>query len=104
MQVKTITYQRVLNLGEYNSKRLELYADVKEGGDPDVETTKLMQQVEEKIREDIEKSIVQRIENLRALERALKAEIAELRTETEQLRAEKSQLSPNAISETETNF
>ena len=95
MQVKTVTYQRVLNLGEYNSKRLELYADVKEGEDSEAATRKLMLEVEEKIREDIEKSIVQKIENLRALERELRAEVTGLRTEIEQLRAEKAQLSPN---------
>jgi hypothetical protein len=34
MKIKTITYQRVKNLGNHESKRLEMIADVSDGEDP----------------------------------------------------------------------
>ncbi|MCC5623256.1 hypothetical protein [Nostoc sp. CHAB 5715] len=47
MVIKNITYQRVLNLGNYESKRLELSAKVLEGDDPNEETSRLMEMVEQ---------------------------------------------------------
>lgn len=41
MRIKTISYQAVKNLGNYESERLEASADVEEGEDPDDAVLKL---------------------------------------------------------------
>ncbi|MFN6515687.1 MAG: hypothetical protein RMY29_014495 [Nostoc sp. CreGUA01] len=92
MQIKTISYQRVLNLGNYESKRLELYAEVLEGEDPDVATTKLIEKVESKIREEVESGIVERIEKLKTQEWELQAQVKELKTQFQELRRANAQL------------
>jgi hypothetical protein len=46
MKIKTISYQRVVNLGNYESKRLELFAEVQEGEDEEVAISALMEKVE----------------------------------------------------------
>ncbi|WP_414579613.1 hypothetical protein [Anabaena sp. CCY 9402-a] len=76
MQIKTITYQRVLNLGNYESKRLEMTAEIYEGDDLEFETTFLMEMVERKIREDATKKVEEEI-------RLLRKELRQLREEQE---------------------
>ncbi|MBD2388819.1 hypothetical protein [Cylindrospermum sp. FACHB-282] len=68
-QIKLITYQRVLNLGNYESKRLELQAEVMEGEDPEEAVYRLMEQVERQIREPQEDQI---IKNIRQLQKEVK--------------------------------
>ena len=46
MNIKTISYQRVKNLGNYESERLEATADVPEGEDPRVCFVRLKRYVE----------------------------------------------------------
>ncbi len=60
MKVKTITYQRVLNLGNYESKRLEMTIEVDAPQKiAEVECSKLMESVEWKIREDASREVVE---------------------------------------------
>ncbi|MEH2445802.1 MAG: hypothetical protein V7K18_08460 [Nostoc sp.] len=65
MAIKNITYQRVINLGNYESKRLELSAEVLEGDDPNEEASRLMEMVDRKIREDVSTKIEEEIRQLR---------------------------------------
>ncbi|MCC5627928.1 hypothetical protein [Nostoc sphaeroides] len=71
MAIKNITYQRVLNLGNYESKRLELSEEVFEGDDVEESISRVMEMVERKIREDaaikFEQEIRQRKKELREL-------------------------------------
>lgn len=75
MKVTTITYQRVLNLGDYNSARLEKTALADEYEDHEVATQSLIENVERQIREEnIHKRLDQEI-------RDRKKELASLMTE-----------------------
>lgn len=74
MQFKTISYKRILNLGNYESKHLELSADIHEGDDLDAETSRLMEVVERKIREDVTQKIELEIQELRRELREMKKE------------------------------
>lgn len=74
MQIKTITYQRVLNLGNYESKRLEMTAEIDEGDDLEFETSFLMEMVERKVREDAQKAIEEELRQLRQELRDLRKE------------------------------
>lgn len=51
MKIKSISYQRVVNLGSYESKRLELFAEIEEGEDEEVAISALMEKVERKVSE-----------------------------------------------------
>ncbi|MEH2050909.1 hypothetical protein [Nostoc sp.] len=84
MKIKTISYHRVINLGNYESKRLELFAEVEEGEDPEAAISSLAELVERKARESFE---------LIFDVRELKRERRELSKEVEQLKAEKDKLS-----------
>ncbi|WP_138504043.1 hypothetical protein [Nostoc sp. PA-18-2419] len=64
MQVKTISYKRVLNLGSYENKHLEISCEVFEGEDDEETVSLLMEKVERKIRESQEKGIVTQIQTL----------------------------------------
>jgi hypothetical protein len=76
MKIKTITYQRVLNLGNYESKRLEMTAEIPEGDDVESATSSLMELVERKIREDSEQEIRRTIRELKNQLLKLNEEIA----------------------------
>ncbi|MEH2270101.1 MAG: hypothetical protein V7K68_16945 [Nostoc sp.] len=83
MQIKSISYHRVINLGNYESKRLELFAEVQEGEDPETAISSLAELVERKARESFE--LIFDIKEL-------KRERRELSKEVEQLKAEKDKL------------
>lgn len=85
-----ITYQRVLNLGDYNSKRLELSEEVLEGDDEEEAISRVMEKVERKIREDVSTKIEQEI-------RQLKKELRELQTEYDMLKNQKENLQQIAL-------
>lgn len=85
MQFKTITYQRVLNLGNYESKRLEMTADIGENDDYEAATGILMKTVEQKLREDASKEFRKQILDLEARKENLLDEIAKLKDELKQL-------------------
>lgn len=73
MAIKNITYQRVINLGNYESKRLELSEEVFEGDDAEESISRVMEMVERKIREDtftkLEEEIRQRRKELREIKK-----------------------------------
>lgn len=83
MQIKSISYHRVINLGNYESKRLELFAEVQEGEDPETAISSLAELVERKARESFE---------LIFDNRELKKQRAKLSKEVERLKAEKDKL------------
>ncbi|AFZ59392.1 hypothetical protein H6G54_00745 [Anabaena cylindrica FACHB-243] len=74
MTIKTITYKRILNLGNYESKHLELSCEVDEYDDPEIEMSRLMELVERKIREEADNKIEQELAAGRKLLREVKAE------------------------------
>jgi hypothetical protein len=76
MRIKTITYRRVLNLGNYESKHLEMTAEIPEGDDVEAATSSLMELVERKIREDAETTIRQTIRELKKELLKIEEEIA----------------------------
>ncbi|MEG3436521.1 hypothetical protein V0288_05265 [Pannus brasiliensis CCIBt3594] len=45
MQIKTITYKRIKNLGNYQSETLEMTAEIGENESPDRVTEELMRKV-----------------------------------------------------------
>ncbi|MBD2197930.1 MULTISPECIES: hypothetical protein [Calothrix] len=75
MEIKTISYQRVLNLDNYESKRLEMFAELHPGDDIDSETSALMETVERKIRENAAKKYEDEINILQQQLSDLKQEI-----------------------------
>ena len=85
MAIKTITYQRVLNLGNYESKRLELSAEVLEGDDPDEKISRLMEKVERKIREDAAIEINKEMSILESNRTRLISEVYALNVELKKL-------------------
>lgn len=89
MKITTITYQRVLNLYDYNSKRLEHSAEVLEGEDPEEETSKLMQFVERKIREDVSTKVEEEIKERTRKLRELIKECEQVKSSLESLKPEK---------------
>lgn len=72
--IKTITYKRILNLGNYESKHLELAYELDEFEEPEAEISRLMEVVERKIREDQAQPIREEIDALLQELRAVKAE------------------------------
>lgn len=77
MTVKTITYKRILNLGNYESKHLEMSANIDDGESEEFineECSRLMDLVESKIREEASIKIEEDIASARKLLRELKAE------------------------------
>ncbi|MBG1240996.1 hypothetical protein [Nostoc sp. NZL] len=84
MAIKNITYQRVINLGNYESKRLELSAEILEGEGEEEAISRLMEMVERKVREDtftkVEEEIRQRRKELRELNKEYEAVKSALET------------------------
>ena len=50
--IKTIAYKRILNIGNYESKHLEITYELGEGEEPGLQISTVMEIVERKIRED----------------------------------------------------
>jgi len=76
--IKTIAYNRILNLGNYESKHLEITYELGEGEEPGLQISTMMEMVERKIREDQAIQIVEEIAALRHELRQLKTEHREL--------------------------
>jgi hypothetical protein len=76
--IKTIAYKRILNMGNYESKHLEITYELGEGEEPGLQISTVMEMVERKIREDQAISIVEEIADLRHGLRQLKTEYREL--------------------------
>lgn len=81
MEIKTFTYQRVLNLGNYESKRLEMSADIRQDEDADEQISLLMQKVERKIREEAHLLIELEIDQAHKELRELKSELRQIKRE-----------------------
>ena len=96
MKVTTITYQRVLNLGDYNSCRLEKTALADEFVDHHEEATqRLIESVERQIHDNtIHKQVDKEIATREKLLADLKAEYAKLSKQVELLKAEQASLLP----------
>ncbi|MBE9210420.1 hypothetical protein IQ244_28735 [Nostoc sp. LEGE 06077] len=101
MQIKTITYQRVLSLGNYESKRLEMTAEVEPFDNLDAATETLMKIVERKIREEKEVDIVARIKTLEEKASNLRQEISYLEEKLSELKNEQDKLTPLESSDNE---
>lgn len=86
MQVKTISYKRVLNLGNYENKHLELSSEVFEGEDDEEAISRLMEKVERKIREPREKEIVTQIQTLESRVNSLQEQISHLQERLNELK------------------
>jgi predicted Zn-dependent peptidase len=76
--IKTIAYKRVLNIGNYESKHLEVTYELGEGEEPGFQISTVMEMVERKIREDQAIPIVEEIAALRHELRQLETEHREL--------------------------
>jgi hypothetical protein len=63
--IKTIAYKRILNIGNYESKHLEITYELGEGEEPGLQISTVMEMVERKIREDQAIPIVEEIAALR---------------------------------------
>ncbi|MEH2377277.1 hypothetical protein [Nostoc sp.] len=100
MKVTTITYQRVLNLGDYNSARLEKTAQADEYEDQEVATQNLIESVERQIHEEqIYKQIDKEIRDRKKELTALKVEYAALSKQIELLKADQHPIQPNLTEE-----
>ncbi len=64
MKYKTITYQRVLNLGNYENKKLELSAELDDGEDVHEAFSELQETTESQIRSELLTKIEIRIKEL----------------------------------------
>ena len=83
MKIKTISYHRVVNLGNYESKRLELFAEVQEGEDPEAAISSLAELVERKAKESFE--LIFDIKELKRERRELSLEVERLKAEKDKL-------------------
>ncbi|WGV25942.1 hypothetical protein [Halotia branconii] len=85
MQIKTISYKRIFNAGNYESKHLEMFAEVYEEDDIETETSHLMETVERKIREDASEQLKQELSELKKERRKLLEAIEQLQKEKDKL-------------------
>lgn len=72
MLFKSVSYKRILNIGNYESKHLEMLIEVHEEENIEEKTSLLMELVERKIREDAAQKIKLEIEELKSEIRDLK--------------------------------
>ncbi|MDZ8134377.1 MAG: hypothetical protein RM049_03635 [Nostoc sp. DedQUE04] len=87
MQVTTITYQRVLNLGDYNSCRLEKTAVIPDDyEDEEIATQNLIESVEHQIHEEnIHNQLDKEIRDRKKELTALSLEVESLKNELQRL-------------------
>ncbi|OCQ98972.1 hypothetical protein BCD64_23320 [Nostoc sp. MBR 210] len=85
MQIKTISYERVLNLGNYENKKMALFAEVLEGEDPEEAISRLADTVERKIRESVNSEYQRQMLKLEADKERLAEQVANLKAELKQL-------------------
>ncbi|BAY08606.1 hypothetical protein [Calothrix sp. NIES-2098] len=105
MQLKSISYKRVLNLGNYENKHLELFGEVAQGDDEDEAILHLMELVERNIRSQIGKEFQKQILDLEAKRNQLDDQVYNLKREIaklEQTKAELEKLQPSQDNSTTT--
>ncbi|MBD2435838.1 hypothetical protein [Nostoc sp. FACHB-110] len=83
MEIKTISCERVISLGNYESRRLQLGAEIAPGEDVEAAITSLVELVERKSREKYD---------LILDSRELRQEVKQLQQQVAQLKAEKDKL------------
>ncbi|MDZ8083420.1 MAG: hypothetical protein RMX35_30690 [Nostoc sp. DcaGUA01] len=76
MEIKTITFKRVLNIGNFENKHLELSAQLGDGENDEEAISLLMEKVERKLREPREKEIVTQIQALESRSNHLRERIS----------------------------
>ncbi|MFN6499801.1 MAG: hypothetical protein RMX65_022800 [Nostoc sp. DedQUE01] len=76
MEIKTITFKRVLNIGNFENKHLELSAQLGDGENDEEAISLLMEKVERKLREPREKEIVTQIQALESRANHLRERIS----------------------------
>lgn len=86
MEIKTISCERVINLGNYESRRLHLGAELAPGEDVETAIVSLVELVERKAQERYDLMIESK---------ELRQEVRRLHQEIEQLKAEKNNLTGN---------
>ncbi|BAT53762.1 hypothetical protein NOS3756_27250 [Nostoc sp. NIES-3756] len=86
MEIKTISCERVINLGNYESRRLHLGAELAPGEDVETAIVSLVELVERKAKERYDLMIESK---------ELRQEVRQLQQELEQLKAEKNNLTGN---------
>ncbi|MBC1242045.1 hypothetical protein [Nostoc sp. 2RC] len=92
MQLKSISYKRVLNLGNYENKHLELFAEVADGDDNDAAILELMELVERNIRSQIGNQFQKQIVDLEARKNQLHDEVFNLNQNITKLKKTKEEL------------
>lgn len=83
MKIKTISYKRVINLGNYENKHLELFAEVEESEDVETAISSLAELVERKARENFE--LIFDVRELKNQRRELSKEVEKLKAEKDKL-------------------
>ncbi|XHR85312.1 MAG: hypothetical protein ACFKPT_13980 [Gloeotrichia echinulata GP01] len=83
MRIKTISCERVVNLGDYHSRRLVVGAEINEGEDVEAAITALAELVERKSREKFD--LMLDINELRIEKKILLKQIAALKSEKAKL-------------------
>ena len=82
MEIKTINYERVLNLGNYENKKLALFAELIEGDDVEESISRVMETVERKIREEAHQQAAEELRQLKQELRQLKLEHESYKSQT----------------------
>ncbi|MBD2592872.1 hypothetical protein H6G74_00840 [Nostoc spongiaeforme FACHB-130] len=82
MEIKSINYERVLNLGNYENKKLALFAELSEGDDVDESISRVMETVERKIREQAHEQAEAELRQLKQEFRQLKQEYESYKSQT----------------------
>ena len=85
MKVKTITYQRVLNLGNYENKKLEVHAELDDGDDVNQAISDLKEITESNIRSEILTKFEENIKLLKQEQRELRIQNLDLRDDVNEL-------------------
>ena len=83
MKIKTISYKRVINLGNYETKHLELFAEVAESEDVETAISSLAELVERRARENFE--LIFDVRELKNQRRELSKEVEKLIAEKDKL-------------------
>ncbi|MDZ8108972.1 MAG: hypothetical protein RM338_25570 [Nostoc sp. DedQUE12a] len=93
MKIKTISCERVINTGNYESRRLHLGAEISEDEDVETAITSLMELVERKAREKYD--LILDSKDLRDEIKRLKLEVQELQAQKDKLTGQEAD--PNDI-------
>ncbi len=88
MKVKTITYQRVLNLGNYENRKLELSAELDDGEDVNQAVSDLKEITESHIQKELLTKIEEEIKSQQKVIKELTTDKLDLREEVRELKTQ----------------